>query len=153
MNIELDRHWTVYKDPKTGSTHLECFVEEGEKEWIHAYLRTSDRGQYEGTNHHNRASIVITNDELREEVSTLISVGDPRGAFCMESLVNQTGHYLCVPTDQDSLPHVDDMEERGKGFYKLTHYPGTVRVAYEELAAEYDALITEGDPAKVDEEE
>jgi len=126
VNIELDQHWHVFTDPRTGSTHLQAYVEEGEKEWIHVLLRTPGRGQYEGTNHHNRASIVITNDELREEVSTLISVGDPRGAFCMESLVNQTGHYLSVPTDQESLPHVDDMEKRGEGFYKLTHYPAKV---------------------------
>ena len=71
----------------------------------------------------NRATLVINNGEYEETVSALISVSDPRGGFCMESRVNQTGHYLSVPTDKDSLPHVDDMEERGKGFYKLTHYP------------------------------
>ena len=123
MNIELDHHWTVYTDPKTGSTHLQAYVEEGEKEWIHVLLRTPERGQYEGTKHHNRATIVINNGEYEEEVSAVISVADPRGGFCMESRVNQTGHYLSVPTDKDSLPHVDDMEERTKGFYKLTHYP------------------------------
>ena len=123
MNIELDRHWSVYTDPKTGSTHLQAFVEEGESEWIHALLCTSERDIYEGTKHHNRATIVIKNGEREEEVSTVISVGDPRGGFCMESRVNETGHYLSVPTDKDSLPHVDHMEERGKGFYKLTHYP------------------------------
>ena len=126
VNIELGQHWTVYTDPKTGSTHLEALVEEGEKEWIHALLRTPDRGQYEGTKHHNRATLVINNGEYEETVSALISVSDPRGGFCMESRVNQTGHYLSVPTDKDSLPHVDDMEERGKGFYKLTHYPAKV---------------------------
>ncbi len=126
VNIELDHLWTVYTDPKTGSTHLQALVEEGEKEWIHVLLRTPERGQYEGTKHHNRATIVIKNSELEEEVSAVISVADPRGGFCMESRVNQTGHYLSVPTDKDSLPHVDDMEERGKGFYKLTHYPAKV---------------------------
>lgn len=126
VNIELGQHWTVYTDPKTGSTHLEALVEEGEKEWIHALLRTPDRGQYEGTKHHNRATLVINNGEYEEAVSAVISVSDPRGGFCMESRVNQTGHYLSVPTDKDSLPHVDDMEERGKGFYKLTHYPAKV---------------------------
>ena len=130
VNIELGQHWTVYTDPETGSTHLEALVEEGEKEWIHALLRTPDRGQYEGTKHHNRATLVINNGEYEETVSALISVSDPRGGFCMESRVNQTGHYLSVPTDKDSLPHVDDMEERGKGFYKLTHYP--VKVDEEE---------------------
>lgn len=126
VNIELNQHWTVYTDPKTGSTHIEALVEEGEKEWIHALLRTPDRGQYEGTEYHNRATIVINNGEYEEAVSAVISVSDPRGGFCMESRVNQTGHYLSVPTDKDSLPHVDDMEERGKGFYKLTHYPAKV---------------------------
>ena len=130
MNIELDHHWTVYTDLKTGSTHLQAYVEEGEKEWIHVLLRTPDRGQYEGTKHHNRATLVINNGEYEETVSAIISVADPRGGFCMESRVNQTGHYLSVPTDKDSLPHVDDMEERGKGFYKLAHYP--VKVDEEE---------------------
>lgn len=126
VNIELDQHWTVFTDPKTGSTHLQALVEEGEKEWIHVLMHTPDRGLYEGTKYHNRATIVIKNSELEEEVSAVISVGDPRGGFCMESRVNQTGHYLSVPTDKDSLPHVDDMEERGKGLYKLTHYPAKV---------------------------
>ena len=97
VNIELDQEWTVYTDPKTGSTHLQALVEEGEKEWIHVLLRTPERGQYEGTKHHNRATIVIKNGEYEEEVSAVISV-----------------------------PHVDDMEERGKGFYKLSHYPAKV---------------------------
>ena len=123
VNIELDRDWTVITDPKTGSTHLQALVEEGEEEWIHVLLQTPGRGRWEGTRHHNRATIVIKNSELEEEVSAVISVADPRGGFLMESRVNQTGHYLSVPTDQDSLPHVDDMEERTKGFYKLTHYP------------------------------
>ena len=123
VNIELDRDWTVITDPKTGSTHLQALVEEGETEWIHVLLRTPERGQWDGTKHHNRATIVVKNSELEEEVSAVISVADPRGGFCMESRVNQTGHYLSVPTDTDSLPHVDDMEERTKGFYKLTHYP------------------------------
>lgn len=126
MNIELDHEWTVITDPKTGSTHLQALVEEGESEWIHVLLQSPNRGKWEGTKHHNRATIVIKNSELEEEVSAVISVGDPRGGFCMESRVNQTGHYLSVPTDKDSLPHVDDMEERGKGFYKLTHYPAKV---------------------------
>ena len=126
VNRELDQPRTVYTDPKTGSTHLQALVEEGEKEWIHVLMRTPERGQYEGTEHHNRATIVIKNGEHEEAVSAVISVADPRGGFCMESRVNQTGHYLSVPTDKDSLPHVDDMEERGKGFYKLTHYPAKV---------------------------
>jgi hypothetical protein len=124
VNIELDHQWTIVE--KDGSTVLQAFIEEGETEWIHVLLNTPDRGQWEGTRHHNRATIVIKNSELEEEVSAVISVADPRGGFCMESRVNQTGHYLSVPTDKDSLPHVDDMEERGKGFYKLTHYPPKV---------------------------
>ena len=123
MNIELNEDWVVYKDPRTGFTHLELLVEEGEKIWLTANLNTPERGRYEGTEHHNSASIIIKNDEREEEVATRISVGDPRGGFVMESRVNETGHYLSVPTDEDSLPHVDDMEKRGKGFYKLTHYP------------------------------
>jgi len=132
VNIELDQHWTVYTDPKTGSTHLQALVEEGEKEWIHVLLRTPERGQWEGTKFHNRATVVIKNSEYEEAVSAVISVGDPRGGFCMESSVNQTGHYLSVPTDQESLPHVDDMEKRGEGFYKLTHYPAKVQEEEEE---------------------
>ena len=124
VNIELDHHWTIVE--KDGSTFLETYVEEGEKEWIHVLLRTPERGRWEGTKFHNRATVVIKNSEYEEAVSAVISVGDPRGGFCMESSVNQTGHYLSVPTDQDTLPHVDDMEERGKGFYKLTHYPAKV---------------------------
>ena len=128
VNIELDHHWTIVE--KDGSTFLETYVEEGEKEWIHVFMRTPDRGQYEGTKHHNRATLVINNGEYEEAVSAVISVSDPRGGFVMESRVNQTGHYLSVPTDKDSAPHVDDMEERVKGFYKLTHYP--VKVGEEE---------------------
>jgi len=121
VNIELDHHWTIVE--KDGSTFLETYVEEGEKEWIHVLLRTPERGRWEGTKFHNRATVVIKNGEYEEAVSAVISVGDPRGGFCMESSVNQTGHYLSVPTDQESLPHVDVMEKRGEGFYKLTHMP------------------------------
>lgn len=124
VNIELDHHWTIVE--KDGSTFLQAFIEEGETEWIHVLLNTPERGQWDGTKHHNRATIIINNSELEEAVSAVISVADPRGGFLMESRVNQTGHYLSVPTDQDSLPHVDDMEERTKGFYKLTHYPAKV---------------------------
>jgi len=126
VNIELADGWTVYTDSKTGSTHLEFILEEGEKEWIHVLLRTPERGRWEGTKFHNSAAVIIKNSEREEEVATRISVGDPRGGFVMESRVNETGHYLSVPTNQDTLPHVDDMEERGKGFYKLTHYPAKV---------------------------
>lgn len=124
VNIELGHDWTVVTDPKTGTTHLQCLVEEGEQEWIHVLLQSPGRGKYEGTEFHNSAAVIIKNSEREEEVATRISVGDPRGGFLMESRVNETGHYLSVPTDEDSLPHVDDMEKRGKGFYKLTHYPG-----------------------------
>ena len=124
MNIELDHRWTIVEND--GTTFLQTFVEEGEQEWIHVLLQTPGRGKYEGTEYHNSAAVIIKNSEREEEVSTRISVGDPRGGFVMESRVNETGHYLSVPTNQDSLPHVDDMEERGKGFYKLTHYPAKV---------------------------
>ena len=70
---------------------------------------------YEGTEFHNSAAAVIKNSEREEEVATSLSVGDPRGGFVMESRVNETGHHLSVPTDEDSLPHVDDMEKRGTG--------------------------------------
>ena len=123
-NIELDhKFWTVVTDPKNGNIRLQCLIEEGEQEWIHVLLQSPGRGKYEGTEYPNSASVIIKNSEREEEVSTRISVGDPRGGFVMESRVNETGHYLSVPTDEDSLPHVDDMEKRGKGFYKLTHYP------------------------------
>jgi len=122
VNIELAEGWTVFTDPKTGSTHLEYILEEGDKEWITAKFSTPGRDDY-GTEHHNSASIIIENEEREESVKTRISVADPRGGFLMESRVNETGHYLSVPTAKDSLPHVDDMEERGRGFYKLTYAP------------------------------
>ena len=77
-------------------------------------LRWARKGY--GTHHHNSASIIIKNDENEEEVSTRISVGDPRGGFVMESRDDETGHYLSVHTDQDSAPHIDDMEEREGAF-------------------------------------
>ena len=122
MNIELADGWTVFTDPKTGSTHLEYILEEGDKEWITANFSTPGRDDY-GTEHHNSASIIIENEEREESVKTRISVSDPRGGFLMESRVNETGHYLSVPTDKDSLAHVDNMEARGNGFYKLTYFP------------------------------
>lgn len=134
MNIELAEGWTVFTDPKTGSTHLEYVLEEGDKEWITAQFSTIGREDY-GTEHHNSASIIVENEEREETVSTRISVADPRGGFLMESRVNETGHYLSVPTDTDGLPHVYDydpddpkrqntaMERRGNGFYKLTTQP------------------------------
>lgn len=122
VNIQLAEGWVIYTDPKTGSTHLEIIIEEGDKEWITANFSTPGREDY-GTEHHNSASIIIDNDESEETVSTRISVADPRGGFLMESRVNETGHYLSVPTDKDSLPHVDNMEKRGRGFYKLTYHP------------------------------
>ena len=124
IRIELDDHWQVYTD-REGRRYAATLVEEDDVEWITANLFKMGKEGY-GTHHHNSASIIIKNDENEEEVSTRISVGDPRGGFVMESRVNETGHYLSVPTNQDSLPHVDDMEERGKGFYKLTHYPAKV---------------------------
>ena len=121
IRIELDDHWQIYTD-KNGQRYAATIVEEDDEEWITAQLFEMGKEGY-GTQHHNSASIIIKNDENEEEVSTRISVADPRGGFVMESRVNQTGHYLSVPTNQDSLPHVDGMEERGKGFYKLTHMP------------------------------
>ena len=121
IRIELDDHWQIYTD-KDGQRYAATIVEEDDEEWITAQLFEMGKEGY-GTHHHNSASIIIKNDENEEEVSTRISVADPRGGFVMESRVNETGHYLSVPTNQSSAPHVDDMEERGKGFYKLTHYP------------------------------
>lgn len=121
IRIELDDHWQIYTD-KDGQRYAATIVEEDDEEWITAQLFEMGKEGY-GTHHHNSASIIIKNDENEEEVSTRISVADPRGGFVMESRVNETGHYLSVPTNQSSAPHVDDMEERGKGFYKLTHMP------------------------------
>jgi hypothetical protein len=121
IRIELDDHWQIYTD-KNGQRYATTIVEEDDEEWITAQLFEMGKEDY-GTHHHNSASIIIKNDEYEEEVSTRISVADPRGGFVMESRVNETGHYLSVPTNQSPAPHVDDMEERGKGFYKLTHMP------------------------------
>ena len=121
IRIELDDHWQIYTD-KNGQRYAATIVVEDDEEWITAQLFEMGKEGY-GTHHHNSASIIIKNDENEEEVSTRISVADPRGGFVMESRVNETGHYLSVPTNQSSAPHVDDMEERGKGFYKLTYMP------------------------------
>lgn len=94
-------------------------IEEGEELRITMVLGSPND---DNTGCHNSASILVKNEtyEGEEEVSTMISVGDPRGCFVMESRANETGHYLSVPHHEDSAPHVD-MEHKNRGFYQLKH--------------------------------
>lgn len=103
-----------FSTDKNGDTVLILPVELGDTAWL--------RFDLEGTNHHNSAAIVIKNLEDEESVITRISVADPRGAFVMYTEANETGHYLSVPHPDESLPHVDELEEKGRGYYKM-HLP------------------------------
>ena len=103
-----------FSKDKHGDTVLVLPVELGDTAWL--------RFDLNGTNHHNSAAIVIKNLEDEESVTTRISVADPRGAFVMYTEANETGHYLSVPHPDESLPHVDELEEKGRGYYKM-HLP------------------------------
>ena len=65
----------------------------------------------------NSASIVV--DREHDEVSLLISVGDPRGALAMSVRKGSDGKLILhVPHAEDSMAHVD-MSEIAPGTYKL----------------------------------
>ena len=112
-----------FSKDKHGDVVLVLPVELGDTAWL--------RFDLEGTNHHNSAAIVIKNLEDEESVTTRISVADPRGAFVMYTEANETGHYLSVPHPDESLPHVDELEEKGRGYYKM-HLPPLNREGGEE---------------------
>ena len=118
-HIEIPPGAVIYKHPKTGVTYLHMDIEEGEELRITLNLESL---KDDNTGCHNSASILVKNETYagEEEVSTMISIGDPRGCFVMESRANESGHYLSVPHHEDSTPHVD-MEHKSRGFYKLKH--------------------------------
>ena len=121
--IEIPAGAVIYTDPKTGVTYVQMDVEEGEDLRITMKLFSSESSSVDdGTGCHNSASILVKNETYagEEEVSTMISVGDPRGCFTMESRANETGHYLSVPHHEDSGPHVE-MEHKSRGFYQLKY--------------------------------
>lgn len=98
-------------------------IEEGEDLRITMKLFSAEStSEDNGTGCHNSASILVKNEtyEGEEEVSTMISIGDPRGAFVMESRANESGHYLSVPHHENSALHVD-MEQKSRGFYQLKY--------------------------------
>jgi len=95
-------------------------IEEGTTEWLNVILNTPKRDMWDGTGHHNHAAVIIKNSEHEEEVSVRISVSDPRGGFVMESRVNETGHYLSVPHEDQGQLHAD-LEPKGRGFFKLKY--------------------------------
>ena len=66
-----------------------------------------------------------------KSVITRISVADPRGAFVMYTEANETGHYLSVPHPDERLPHVDELETKGRGYYRM-HLPPLNRKEEEE---------------------
>lgn len=118
-HIEIPEGAVIYKHPKTGITYVQMDVFEGEELRITMNLTSHTD---DNTGCHNSASILVKNEEHdgEEEVSTMISIGDPRGCFVMESRANESGHYLSVPHHEDSALHVD-MEHKGRGFYQLKH--------------------------------
>lgn len=121
--IEIPAGAVIYKHPKTGITYVQMDIEEGEDLRITMKLFSSESySEDDGTGCHNSASILVKNETYdgEEEVSTMISIGDPRGCFVMESRANESGHYLSVPHHEDSAPHVD-MEQKSRGFYQLKH--------------------------------
>jgi len=118
-HIEIPAGAVIYKHPKTGVAYLHMDIEEGEELRITLKLESI---KDDNTGCHNSASILVKNEtyEGEEEVSTMISIGDPRGCFTMESRANESGHYLSVPHHEDSTLHVD-MEHKSRGFYQLKH--------------------------------
>ena len=119
-HIEIPEGAVIYTHPKTGVTYVHMDIYEGEELRITMNLHASD--SEDGTGCHNSASILVRNEarENEEEVSTMISVQDPRGCFVMESRANETGHYLSVPHHENSSHHAP-MERRSPGFYQLKY--------------------------------
>ncbi len=61
----------------------------------------------------NSARMIV--DEAEDSVSLLVSVGDPRGAFCMTVRRKDDGTIvLHVPHEKDSMPHMD-LKDIGHG--------------------------------------
>ena len=122
MNIELGHDWTVVTDPKTGATHLQCLVEEGEQEWIHVLLQSPGRGKYEGTNSTTTA-VVIKNSEREEEVATKFQLVTQEAVslWNRESMKRVT---TLVSLLTKILFRMLMTWRKRKGLYKLTHYPG-----------------------------
>lgn len=122
-HIEIPYGAVIYKHPETGITCVQMDIEEGEDLRITMKLFSAEStSEDNGTGCHNSASILVKNEtyEGEEEVSTMISIGDPRGAFVMESRANESGHYLSVPHHENSALHVD-MEQKSRGFYQLKY--------------------------------
>ena len=72
----------------------------------------------------NGAGVIVREDENRAEVQVWISVGDPRGAFCMtlELITNgdNAGELrLSVPTPTDGLLHCPLTALGSPGYYKV----------------------------------
>ena len=86
IKIELDDHWQIYTD-KNGQRYATTIVEEDAEEWITAQLFEKGKEGY-GTQHHNRASLIIKTDDNDEEISTLIPFAHPRGGLVMESRIH-----------------------------------------------------------------
>lgn len=118
VRIEIPEEAVIYTD-RQGRKFVQFDVEQGAEMWHTLELSDYKNDDY-GTGHHNSASIIIKNEVLdgEEEVSTRISIDDPRGGFVMESRVNETGHYLSVPHHEDSLLHIE-MEHKNRGFHRL----------------------------------
>lgn len=74
--------------------------------------------------HFNAAGVRIREDENRSEVQVWISVGDPRGAFCMTLEFMTNGDHkgelrLSVPTPTDGLLHCPLTQLGSPGYYKV----------------------------------
>lgn len=74
--------------------------------------------------HFNGAGVIVREDAHRSEVQVWISVGDPRGAFCMTlELVNVGDHKgelrLSVPQPGEGMGHMDLTELNGRGYYRI----------------------------------
>ncbi len=74
--------------------------------------------------HFNAAGVIIREDEDHSEVQVWISVGDPRGAFCMTLELVLVGEHkgelrLSLPTPADGLLHCPLTALGSGGYYKV----------------------------------
>jgi hypothetical protein len=79
----------------------------------------------------------LTFDDDNDQILVSISVGDPRGRFVMrvervqweeateEGRKWRSSLRLAVPTDQDTMPHMDLKPLASPGYYEITNHSAT----------------------------
>ena len=106
----------IADDPELSVTHVDGHDQDcGQKEW---------RADESIGMHFNGAGVLVRESENRQEVQVWISVGDPRGAFCMTLELMTNGDHkgelrLSVPTDSDSLPHMKLTPLASPGYFRI----------------------------------